>query len=83
MDEIVNHYPDACGGCGHEFADGEKVPSSRPGRHQVAELTPIAVVYTEHRTHRVRCPRCKRRTAGVLPARWPGRRSGPTYTRRW
>jgi transposase len=77
MNEIVNHYPDACGGCGHEFADGEKVPSSRPGRHQVAELPPIAVVYTEHRTHRVRCPRCKRRTAGVLPAEVAGSAFGP------
>jgi hypothetical protein len=30
--EIVDHYPESCGGCGHEFADAEKVPSWRPGR---------------------------------------------------
>lgn len=65
--EIVNHYPESCGGCGHEFADAEKVPSRRPGRRQVADLPPIAVVYTEHRTHRLRCPDCKRKTAAALP----------------
>ena len=65
--EIVDHYPESCGGCGHEFAEAEKVPSRRPGRHQVAELPPIAVVYTEHRAHRLRCPGCKRKTAAALP----------------
>jgi len=67
LKEIVDHYPESCGGCGHEFADAEKVPSRRPGRHQVAELPPIAVVYTEHRTHRLACPGCKRKTAAALP----------------
>src|SRR3954468_6810972 len=27
--EIVDHYPESCGGCGHEFAEAEKVPSRR------------------------------------------------------
>jgi transposase len=77
MKEIFDHYPEACGGCGHEFAEEEKVPCRRPGRRQVAELPPIAVVYFEHRTHRLRCPDCRRRTAAVLPERIGGSAFGP------
>jgi len=66
MQEIVDHYPDECGGCGREFTEGEKVPRHGPGRHQVAELPPTAVVYTEHRTHRLRCPGCAKRTRATL-----------------
>ncbi|MGH2831561.1 MAG: IS66 family transposase [Solirubrobacteraceae bacterium] len=66
MQEIVDHYPEECGGCGREFTDAEKVPRHGPGRHQVAELPPTAVVYTEHRTHRLRCPGCRKRTRAVL-----------------
>lgn len=77
MQEIVDHYPDACGGCGHEFTEDEKVPCRRPGRRQVAELPPIAVVYFEHRTHRLRCPDCAGRTAAVLPERIGSSAFGP------
>jgi transposase len=66
MDEIVDHYPSECRGCGHEFGEREMVPRAGAGRHQVAELPPITVVYTEHRTHRLRCPECKQRTRAVL-----------------
>ncbi|MCA1680454.1 MAG: transposase, partial [Actinobacteria bacterium] len=68
LDEIVDHYPSCCGGCGHEFARSEQLPSRRPARHQVAELPPVAVVLTEHRSHRLRCPHCKAKTKGELPA---------------
>ena len=68
VDEFVDHYPDSCRGCGHEFGDDEKLPSRRPGRRQVAELPPITVMITEHRSHRLRCPCCKRRTAARFPA---------------
>jgi transposase len=67
VDEIVDHYPDACGGCGRGFTDDER-QSTRFGRHQVAELPPIVVIFTEHRTHRLRCPGCGNRTAAKLPA---------------
>ena len=77
VDKFVEHYPDACGGCGHEFGEAEKVPSRRPGRHQVAELPPIAVIVYEHRTHRLRCPGCKRKTAAALPAWVAGSAFGP------
>ena len=66
MQEIVDHYPDECSGCGREFTDSEKVPRHGPGRHQVAELPPTAVVYSEHRTHRLRCPGCRKRTRAIL-----------------
>ena len=77
IDEIVDHYPESCGGCGHQFSEEECSPSRRPGRHQVAELPPIRVVYTEHRTHRLRCPVCRRRTTAVLPAELAGSVFGP------
>jgi transposase len=66
MAEIVDHYPEGCSGCGREFTDSEKVPRHGAGRHQVAELPPTAVVYCEHRTHRLRCPGCHKRTRATL-----------------
>jgi transposase len=77
VDEFVDHYPDRCRGCGHEFGDDEKLPSRRPGRRQVAELPPITVVISEHRSHRLRCPCCKRRTAAAFPAAVAGSAFGP------
>ena len=77
IDEIVDHYPECCGGCGHEFSDLERSPCRRAGRHQVAELPPINVIYTEHRTHRLRCPGCRRRTTATLPDELAGSAFGP------
>ena len=77
VDEFVDHYPDSCQGCGHEFGVEEKVPSWRPGRRQVAELPPTTVVITEHRSHRLRCPCCKRRTAAGFPAEVAASAFGP------
>jgi transposase len=67
VDEIVEHYPDACRGCGREFTEDEHLPGGRFGRHQVAELPPISVMVIEHRTHRLRCPECRARTTAELP----------------
>ena len=72
IDEIVDHYPEACGGCGHEFTEQERRPRRRFGRHQVAELPPISVIWTEHRTHQLRCRHCLARTE--RPVAGPGRR---------
>jgi hypothetical protein len=67
VDEIVEHYPDACGGCGRRFDDEQRRPAGRFGRHQAAELPPISVVLTEHRTHQLRCRGCRARTSARLP----------------
>ncbi len=67
VDEIVDHFPDACGGCGHEFTSQQRRPKRRFGRHQVAELPPISVRWTEHRTHQLRCRHCLARTSARLP----------------
>ena len=67
VDEIVDHYPDACGGCGRLFADEQRGPGGRFGRHQVCELPPISVIVTEHRTHQLRCRECRARTSARLP----------------
>ena len=77
VDEIVDHYPESCRGCGHRFTDEERQPSRRFGRHQVAELPEIAVVVSEHRTHRLRCPGCRAKTTAELPAEFPGSAFGP------
>ena len=67
IDEIVDHFPDACGSCGQEFASEQRQPRRRFGRRQVAELPPISVLWTEHRTHQLRCRHCRARTSGRLP----------------
>jgi transposase len=67
VDEIVDHYPDACGGCGRRFAPEQRRPSRRFGRHQVAELPPISVSWSEHRTHQLRCRHCRARTSARVP----------------
>jgi transposase len=67
IDEIVDHYPDACGGCGRGFTDQQRRPKRRFGRHQVCELPPISVTWVEHRTHQLRCRACLARTNARLP----------------
>ena len=68
VDEIVDHYPEACGGCGHRFDEEQRRPGGRFGRHQVCELPPISVIVVEHRTHRLRCRHCRARTSAPLLA---------------
>jgi transposase len=67
MDEIVDHYPDACGECGREFHAEQRRPGGRFGRRQIAELPPISVIWSEHRTHQLRCRHCRARTSARLP----------------
>ena len=67
LDEIVDHYPEGCGGCGRRFASEQRTPSRRFGRHQVCELPPISVSWIEHRTHQLRCRHCRARTSAPVP----------------
>jgi transposase len=75
--EIVDHYPQACRGCGREFGTDERRPRGRFGRHQVAELPPISVLLVEHRTHRLHCSCCGKQTTARLPAGIGGSAFGP------
>jgi transposase len=68
VDEIVDHYREACGGCGRRFDEEQRRRGGRFGRHQVCELPPISVTWTEHRTHQLRCRHCRARTSARLPA---------------
>jgi transposase len=77
VDEIVEHYPDSCRGCGHEFSGEERRSPGRFGRHQVAELPPISVLLVEHRTRRLHCPECGTRTTASLPPGIAGSVFGP------
>jgi transposase len=77
VDEIVDHYPEACRGCGREFSEQQRRRGSRFGRHQVAELPPISVILIEHRTHRLGCPGCGTKTTAQLPAGIGGSAFGP------
>jgi transposase len=77
VDEIVDHYPQACGGCGRGFDAGQRRPGGRFGRHQVCELPPISVVVCEHRTHQLRCRHCRARTSAQLPELVGGSAFGP------
>jgi transposase len=56
--EVVEHWPERCRSCAHEFVGSELVDVAEPSRRQVAELPPIAVRVTEYRLHRVCCPEC-------------------------
>ena len=67
VDEIVDHFPQACGGCGRRYDAEQQRPGGRFGRHQVCELPPISVLVTEHRTHQLRCRDCRARTSARLP----------------
>ncbi len=68
LDEIVEHWPKRCSGCGRGFDPGEPHDlAAAPHRHQVMELPPIAVRITEHRAHSVRCSGCGKSTRASLP----------------
>jgi len=67
VDELIDHWPSRCR-CGHVFCAAEREAVAEPARHQVAELPPTAVILTEHRLQRLRCPDCGATTRAELPA---------------
>lgn len=77
IDEIVDHYPEVCGGCGERFADDQRRAGGRFGRHQVAELPAISVIWTEHRMHQLRCRCCRSKTSVRLSEEIAGSAFGP------
>lgn len=76
VDEVVEHWPTGCG-CGHVFAETERVSAGQPARHQVEELPVMAVAVIEHRCQRVRCPGCAATVTGVLPSEVAASAFGP------
>ena len=76
VDEVIVHWPVACG-CGHVFADCERVAIGDLVRHQVEELPEIATVVIEHQCPRVRCPDCDARPRAELPVEVAGSAFGP------
>src|SRR5450830_1187005 len=76
VDEVVEHWPRRCR-CGHVFCTTEREAVGEPARHQVAELPPTAVILSEHRLQRLRCPDCGATTRAELPAEVPPGVFGP------
>jgi len=76
VDEVVEHWPRRCR-CGYVFCPTEREALGEPARHQVAELPPTAVILTEHRLQRLRCPDCGATTRAQLPAGVPPGAFGP------
>jgi len=76
LDELIDHWPERCR-CGHVFCDAERAGRGAPARHQVAELPPTAVILSEHRLQRLRCPECGAVTRAKLPAGVPPGAFGP------
>jgi transposase len=78
VDEFIDHWPAGCG-CGHAFAEDERVPIGDPARYQVEELPVMATIITEHRCQRLCCPDCGRQSRGELPAEVAASAFGPRF----
>src|SRR5450756_149153 len=76
LDELVAHWPRRCR-CGHLFCPTEREALGEPARHQVAELPPTAVILTEQRLQRLRCPDCGATMRAKLPPEAPAGAFGP------
>jgi transposase len=76
LDELLDHWPSRCA-CGHVFCTAEREALGVPARHQVAELPPTAVLLSEHRLQRLRCPECGTVTRAELPPDVPQGAFGP------
>ena len=64
-DDVVDHYPSACSGCGAGLDPDTSVGHSA---RQVFDLPkPEPLVVTEHRAHDCRCPACGAKTRAAFP----------------
>lgn len=75
VDAVVEHRPGVCRACRAPVA--ADAPGVVVGRHQVAELPPVAVVVTEHRALACRCGRCGGLSRGRIPADVQASVTGP------
>jgi len=75
VDQFIEHRPGICRDCQQPIASdaaGDVV-----GRHQVAELPPVAVEITEHRALACRCEHCGGLSRGSIPADVQASVTGP------
>ncbi len=63
-DEVIDHVPEACRGCGDGLEGAEPVGFARS---QVRDIPVVTVTVTEHRMHRLRCG-CGVTTSAPVPA---------------
>ncbi|WP_060577510.1 MULTISPECIES: DUF6444 domain-containing protein [unclassified Pseudonocardia] len=63
-DEVVDHVPDACSGCGTELAGANVAGMVRRQVHDIPTIRPVVV---EHRLHQKRCG-CGATTTAAAPA---------------
>lgn len=64
-DEVINHYPPVCGGCGGALGVEASTAYQRRQVFDLPEPQPIQV--TEHRAHRGCCPHCGEETQAAFP----------------
>jgi len=62
-DEVIDHVPAACVGCGGDLS---AAAAAGWGRRQVHDIPPVSVTVTEHRLHRRQCP-CGTTTTAPAP----------------
>lgn len=67
LDEVFDHWPASCSGCGAALDPADRQTVGEPHRHQVTELPPTAVIVAEHRAHALCCPGCGHATRAELP----------------
>ncbi|TDD06135.1 hypothetical protein E1292_15775 [Nonomuraea deserti] len=63
-DEVKDHVPAGCGGCGQQLSTEDSVGYAR---RQVRDIPLVTVTVTEHRAHRCRCGGCGAVTSADLP----------------
>ena len=64
-DDVVDHYPSACSGCGAGLDPDTSVGHSARQVFDLPEPEPLIV--TEHRAHDCRCPACGAKTRAAFP----------------
>ena len=64
-DEVIDHVPSACGGCGASLADAEVIAHQR---RQVIDIPVPAPVVSEHRAQTRLCQCCGKTTTASFPA---------------
>jgi transposase len=78
VDRVIEYWPERCG-CGHIFAEGERLAMGEPVRWQVEELPITQVQITEHRAQRVRCRGCGEQTRRELAGELTQSAFGPRF----